>query len=264
MDKKECRDVVLLDNDIGKNTLDLLKFLNISELNTTNTIIQNISRTIFEEAFHLFVYLNFCPEEIYDSPWTKLKKDIFSNSSLDIMVLFLNRVILKTENSWAKDLLNKMTQQLELKYEKIDMMATKGLLENEDEYEWSFLHEASNHPAHIMDEKGNISPSSFIPYCYFGKQSDLLGLNIEGFKYPVCNIFEAKVLNDQLCYVVDINDKVAKGTTDKDLKAGLTLLVDYNEDRQLSLFNKTVDDDVEDEDNMMIYIHTIGKNTYSR
>ena len=171
------------------------------------------------------------------------------------MVLFLNRVLVKNEKSWPKLILKKILDNFEFKYETIDLVA-KGLFTEEDEYEWNLLHEVSNHPVHIMKDKGKISPSSFIPYCYFGIEADTIGLEVKGLEFPVCNIFQAKVLNDQLCYEVDINDMIKKGTSEKDLNAGLTLLVDYNEDRTIALLDNH---HIDDEDKMMIYIHSIGK-----
>ena len=67
------------------------------------------------------------------------------------------------------------------------------------------LHEASNHPVHILNSKGEFSPSSFIPFCIFGDNLTALGKNIDEFDVTVCNIFEAKVHNDQLCYEVDLD-----------------------------------------------------------
>ena len=49
---------------------------------------------------------------------------------------------------------------------------------------------------------------------------------------------------------------IKKGTSEKDLNAGLTLLVDYNEDRTIALLDNH---HIDDEDKMMIYIHSIGK-----
>ena len=32
-----------------------------------------------------------------------------------------------------------------------------------------------------------------------------MGVNIKQFDVPVCNSFKAKILNDQLCYEIDLN-----------------------------------------------------------
>ena len=63
---------------------------------------------------------------------------------------------------------------------------------------------SSNHPVHVLDREGNISPSSFIPFCAFGNDVKSMGQQVNGFDNPVCDSFEAKIRNDQLCYEVDL------------------------------------------------------------
>ena len=95
--------------------------------------------------------------------------------------------------------------------------------------------DVTNHPVHIVDKNMNLSPSSFIPFCEFGGNMSALGVKIEEFYVPVCNIFKARVLYDQLCYEVDVNEIISKPFTAKDLKLGLVLLIDENWDRQYNL-----------------------------
>ena len=98
------------------------------------------------------------------------------------------------------------------------------------------LHRVSNHPVHIVDEDGKLSPSSFIPFCEFGGNMSAMGVKIDQIDVPVCNSFKAKVLNDQLCYEVDPNLFIDRTNTLKYLKLGLVLVLDYNEDRQTTEF----------------------------
>ena len=92
----------------------------------------------------------------------------------------------------------------------------------------------SNHPVHILNNKGEFSPSSFIPFCSFGKT--FIGVNDE-FYIPVCNIFKPRNYFDQLCYEANLQElkerKDEKLT--KQLEMGLTLILDYNEERQIDL-----------------------------
>ena len=97
-----------------------------------------------------------------------------------------------------------------------------------------------NHPVHIMNTEKEISPSAFIPFCDFGGGNmSLLGKKIDQFEVPVCNSFQAKILNDQLCYEVDLNKFSNNIDKNKELKLGLNFIMDYNEDRQVT-FNKAV------------------------
>ena len=222
---------LLVASNLEKNSMDIERLLNIS---VSTEYLKNIPMTIFENAFQLFVYLNFCPIDVTGSPWTTLTKDLFKNSSLKIINSFLSRVILTSQSSWANKILKSVTSKFDLQHNKINSLAFDGSIEkNSAIVNWSNVHEVSNHPVHIMRADGSKSPSAFIPFCYFGKNAEDHGLKIDGFKYPVCNMFKSKSLNDQLCYEVDVNDFKTQETTTGDLKAGLTILVDYNEDRQI-------------------------------
>ena len=79
-----------------------------------------------------------------------------------------------------------------------------------------------------------MSPSAFIPFCEFGGSMSAVGVQIEEFNVPVCNTFQAKILNNQLCYEVDLNSYTDKHNIDKQLKLGFNFIMDYNEDRQIT------------------------------
>ena len=97
-----------------------------------------------------------------------------------------------------------------------------------------------------------------------------MGVKIDQFDVPVCHVFKAKVVNDQLCYEVDPNEFKDPFHIDRDLKMGLTLLLDYNEDRQVVFDNPTsIRKDLDDiyeqfiqskkEEEVRIHMDTIGK-----
>ena len=90
----------------------------------------------------------------------------------------------------------------------------------------------TKHPVHIVDENGNRSPSAFIPFCSFGEDMTSMGKETDGFNIPVCNSFKAKVKSDQLCYEIDLQKFKNKKNIQDQLKSGLVLILDYNEDRQ--------------------------------
>ena len=87
---------------------------------------------------------------------------------------------------------------------------------------------------------------------------------------PVCNSFKAKILNDQLCYEVDLKEYRDSNTKfDRNLKLGLVFFMDYNEDRQVVVEEDYEDNwvdswvEVVDHDDYdkkgFIYINTIGE-----
>ena len=80
-----------------------------------------------------------------------------------------------------------------------------------------------------------MSPSAFIPFCEFGGNMSSVGVKISQFDAPVCNSFQAKILNNQLCYEVDLKKFSDPNNIHAELKLGFNFLLDYNEDRQVTL-----------------------------
>ena len=119
-----------------------------------------------------------------------------------------------------------------------------------------------------MTKDNQLSPSALIPFCDFGGNMSAMGVKIEQFNVPVCNSFQAKIQNDQLCYEVDLNKFSNKSNVEKELKSGFIFIMDYNEDRQVT-FNQEghkiehislADKIVKSEENQQasIYLDTIG------
>ena len=95
-----------------------------------------------------------------------------------------------------------------------------------------------------------------------------VGVKIDLFDVPVCNIFQAKILNDQLCYEVDLKKFSDPNNIYEELKLGFNFLLDYNEDRQVtlnssdnknnfSLAKSFVESD--QKHHAIVYLDTIGK-----
>ena len=94
-----------------------------------------------------------------------------------------------------------------------------------------------------------------------------MGVKIPQFNVPVCNSFETKRMNDQLCYQVDLKTFSNENNFENELALGFTFLMDYNEDRQV-----TFDQDVSEKElgltksvassnknlHAFIYLDTIG------
>ena len=108
------------------------------------------------------------------------------------------------------------------------------------------------HPVHIIDEDGKLSPSALIPICEFGGNMSIMGQKINQFELPVCKSFKPKILNDQVCYEVDVN-RFKDHVSVKNFNKGLTFLVDTNEDRQYPTTAKS------NKSGFMIYLDTLGK-----
>ena len=88
----------------------------------------------------------------------------------------------------------------------------------------------TNHPVHL--NSNSQLQTAFIPFCSFGEDMQSIGTKIDGFDIPVCNSFKAKLIQDQLCYEVDLKNYEKKENRENELRDGLILLLDLNEDRQ--------------------------------
>ena len=96
-----------------------------------------------------------------------------------------------------------------------------------------------------------------------------LGQKIDAFEVPVCNTFRAKIRNDQVCYEMDLNLLKDKDDIKYQLKDGITLILDFNVDRQFEtdIITKGKKMKVrnyfyEDEDNSVkVHLDTISKQT---
>ena len=81
-----------------------------------------------------------------------------------------------------------------------------------------------------------------------------------GFNNHVCDSFEEKIRNDQLCYEVDLEKFKNKNKIKEQMKSGLVLLLDYNLERQSDLYNpQKVHKRSSDENEVHIYLNTISK-----
>ena len=114
------------------------------------------------------------------------------------------------------------------------------------------LQKVTNHPPHLVDGDGNLSPTALIPFCSFKEDMSMIGEKINQFSVPVCNIFRSKILQDQLCYEVDPNEYIQRGNG-KNVKSGLhlSLFIHTNEERQFSKSRV-------DPNDFYIIINTIG------
>ena len=114
------------------------------------------------------------------------------------------------------------------------------------------LARAANHPIHIVDEKNSISPSAFIPFCFWGKWNSI-GTDVNQFSSPVCNSFLPKLRNDQICYEMDLNLLIKKENKKKEFKRGLYFIIDENKDRRTN--NQRNGE-------TLVYLDTIGNDLY--
>ena len=102
------------------------------------------------------------------------------------------------------------------------------------------MREYINHPVHVFDKNGYLTPSAFIPMCKFGFGVDLedFETKLEDVSFPVCNSFKPVMHFDQVCYEVDLENKFSQKNGDLlryFTQVGIILVLDYNEDQQIGM-----------------------------
>ena len=116
----------------------------------------------------------------------------------------------------------------------------------------------------MINNEGEFSTSSFIPFCSFG--DDFIGAKINGFDLPVCNNFKARNVHDQICYEIDLQELKSNDSQrlKKQLEEGLLLVLDYNEERQMfNYISKIQSNEMKeyegDEDSFTIHLDSKSK-----
>ena len=105
----------------------------------------------------------------------------------------------------ATTILGKIETILPFKWQQLELL-TKGKVKASSLNPSRIDSQITNHPVHIVTEEGTVSPSAFIPFCELAGDMSVVGTKLDKFDVPVCNSFKAKILNDQLCYEIDVNE----------------------------------------------------------
>ena len=80
----------------------------------------------------------------------------------------------------------------------------------------------------------------------------LLGRKAKGFQAPVCSAFTRKIVNNQLCYEIDLNRFRDQVDWKESLQSGLFLAIDTSDEYDVRKL-LTVDENIKtEEDNMMV------------
>ena len=228
---------------------------------------ENMTSEELKPAAEMFLFMGVCPGTL--KPWFVFYKNLFEKDSPHQILLTLNRLMKGTrskQNRYFLDLAQSLFKRTMTFFfnnsENLDMLSHKA---HESEYI-----ALVNHPPHITKDD-QMLPSALIPFCDLGGNMSEMGVKIDQFDVPICNSFKAKVLNDQLCYEVDLNTFSNRYKIDKELRSGFAFIMDYNEDRQVKINSDSIGNDGErnslikkivesDEDqNSHIYLNTIGE-----
>ena len=292
-DECDAYNSFLSENDM-KNAIRKMEEL----LNTTGSydIKENVNGTLLKDAAEMFIYLQFCPKPLTKSPWRDFYANLLMNSSPKLIISTLNRILKSSEletgngKNVPEKLLEKIRENLQLQHKNIKIMTKdRDILVNKNDKEYqcmigkvgdasecsfmnllssSLLQKLTSHPVHIIDDHGKFSPSSFIPFCGIGRSMSILGKKIDQFEVPICNSFKQTVLLNQVCYELDVTKVINGSNVEEALKLGLTLILDYIEDRQVKYSKQQLqkkDENIldflvqnDDKEQALIYLNTIG------
>ena len=265
-------------NIISSSVQETLMAVVIASLgiNSDTTVNANIKEENLDAAADIYYYLANCP----DAEWIEkldFLSSLISSGPPRTLLATLNKMITTAQKTGQtgeaaafKEVLGKMTEVANLDHSKIQMMILNGSLQKSVDN--ADVQRLTNHPVHIVDAKGEFSPSSFIPFCEFGAETTVMGVKSDRFNVPVCNKFQPIIFYDQLCYQVDVAS-FAGDMEDSKMKrlAGLTFWLDYNEEKQTGREKQTEQPasqakglsshyfQAEDESKALIYIGTLGR-----
>ena len=216
-----------------ENFEKLSKLIGVKRFDKNDT---NITKSEINAAGEMFFFLNSCPSFFVRLYWNAIygSQSRIAILALDIIKKAHDDYKIKAIRIFAKISQVLGFQHIIYQYNKVNKNLGRNIeLNVTDEH---FLQKVINHPVHIMNNAGEFSPSSFIPFCSFGHK--FIGAKVKDFeKIPVCNIFKPKIFNDLLCYETDLQelkDSNNKDILEEQLEMGLTLVLDYNEDRQIN------------------------------
>ena len=266
-------------NIISDSVQESLMAAVIESLSITSdsSVDANIKEENLAAAADLHYYLANCPDAEWIEKLTYLTS-LISSAPTRTLVATVNKMITRAEKTGGhtaeaaafKDVLGEITEVAGLDHSKIEMMIRNGSLQ--ESLDNADVRRLTNHPVHIVDAKGEFSPSSFIPFCEFGGEGTVMGLVSDRFEVPVCNKFQPVIFYDQVCYEVDVASLAAEMADSKMKRlAGLTFWLDYNEEKQTGRETETEQPastakglssnyfQAEDESKALIYIGTLGR-----
>ena len=123
------------------------------------------------------------------------------------------------------------------------------------------LQRVTSHPVHLIDNNNQtLNPTALVPFCSVSDDYSAMGIKIGQIDVPVCYGFRPKIMRDQLCYTVDLNEMKKK--TNSKSRVFFTFFIDFNEDRELSVaqnIEEQKNSEVANRSTSGIIIEAIGK-----
>ena len=229
----KCDNNFVPQENITKNVDKLSQLIGVKSVEIANG---NYSKNDINAAGKMFLYLNACP-----SFHVRLFQKVIYGRKSRIAMLASN-IMKKSNDDFKIKAIKIMAKIFQLfgfqyitNYFKENESFRKNIVLNINDKNKQLLQTLINHPVHILNIEEKLSSSSFIPFCSFGEE--FIGAKINNFDIPVCNIFKPKIYFDQFCYETDLHELKDSDSKildeDEQLEMGFTLVLDYNEERQI-------------------------------
>ena len=226
----KCDDSFVPQENITKNIDKLSQLLGVKSVEVANG---NFSKNDVNVAGKMFMYLNACPSFHVRLFW----KVIYGRKSR--IAMLASKVVKKSNDHFQNKAIKIMAKIFQLfgfqyitNFKEKESFG-KNLVLNINATNKKLLQTLINHPVHILNNQEKFSSSSFIPFCSFGEE--FIGAKINQYDIPVCNIFKPKIYFDQFCYETDLHELKDSDSKilEEQLEMGFTLVLDYNEERQI-------------------------------
>ena len=147
---------------------------------------RNLSSNDIKAGAEMFIFLNSCPSFYVKLYW----KALYGPQSR--MAMLTSNIIKKANDDFkikSKQIFARISHVLGFQHISYNGNESVGqnIALDEKNLEMNvtdkkLLKTVSNHPVHILNNEGGMSPSSFIPFCSFGEE--FIGANIDKFKIP--------------------------------------------------------------------------------
>ena len=226
----------IVEDEIKKNNDNIEEYLTANTADYDSH--ENIAEDILQAGAEMFTYLNFCPPK----KLLKFYKELLLQRSTKDIILAITNIIKKRRNaekSTATTIWSKIDKKMiNLKYRRIDLVTLRHMRHSSEFVDCKnkscreemkslgfkcilifhdliiLLSEGSmdiqritSHPVHLIDNNiGTLNPTALVPFCSISDDYSVMGVKIDQIDVPVCNSFRPKIIRDQLCYTVDLNE----------------------------------------------------------
>ena len=205
----------------------------------------NLSKEELDECAKIFFYLTNCPNSnlvVFGSFLKKLFLEYSKPMILGTLGKLHAELIKKNYSSERKVVsffIENISTQLSLAHQDLSILNTGSSFfpskhTNISSLKNAYVQTITNHPVHILNSSDSFSPSAFIPFCDLGGNMEIVGTTNKEFPIPVCRAFVKTILNNQVCYKIDVNEYIQEVKFDGQEKISLNLFLDYNEEKQYS------------------------------